>query len=312
MGLFSKPNIPGIDAGALTRIAEQNAATQRDILGRKKLALQPLTDQYKTDRTNFSSQIEPGTENLLTKYGQDLSGVDAMQKTANDTAAIANREQNFRDVPELQRSIRESLGGNGLLRSGGAVGAVAAPVIDAARSSRDFSSGLDTARLADNARRSEGLATTGFNARTSALNKRLGVDEDTLNTLASMGRSDLVDEYTSLAGIEDQLGSNKLGIEQAKQASDQAQAAANASRRGQIISSLGSLAGAGAGFLAGGPLGAGLGSQLGGNLGNMAGGGGGAQFDPTLLYALSQRQPSNRTAVVRSLGGRVPVGTGSY
>lgn len=312
MGLFSKPNIPGIDAGALTRIAEQNAATQRDILGRKKLALQPLTDQYKTDRTNFSSQIEPGTENLLTKYGQDLSGVDAMQKTANDTAAIANREQNFRNVPELQRSIRESLGGNGLLRSGGAVGAVAAPVIDAARSSRDFSSGLDTARLADNARRSEGLATTGFNARTSALNKRLGVDEDTLNTLASMGRSDLVDEYTSLAGIEDQLGSNKLGIEQAKQASDQAQAAANASRRGQIISSLGSLAGAGAGFLAGGPLGAGLGSQLGGNLGNMAGGGGGAQFDPTLLYALSQRQPSNRTAVVRSLGGRVPVGTGSY
>lgn len=313
MGLFSKPKIPGIDVGALTRIAEQNANTQRDILGRKKLALQPLGTQFKADRSALSSQVEPGAENLITRYGQDLQGVGAQELAANQNATVAQREQSFRDVPEIQRAIRESLGGSGLLRTGGAAGRVAQPIIDAARSSRDFSSGLETNRLGNEARRSEGLAGTAFDTRNQAFNKRLGIDEDTLNYLNETGRGDLIAEYEALAGIESELGGNRLGIEQARQANEQARAAASASRRGAILSSLGSLAGTGAGFLAGGPVGAGLGSQLGGTLGNLAGGGtGGGTFDPTLLFALSQRQPNNRTAVVNSLGGRIPVGTGRY
>jgi hypothetical protein len=316
MGLFSKPKVPGIDTGALLNIANKNAATQRDILGRKKLALQPLQEQYKTGRAGISAQIEPGAENLLNKYAQDLSGVGAQEKTANDAAVVANRASNFRDVPEIQRAIRESLGGNNLLKSGGAVGQVARPILDAARSSSDFSTNLNLDQLNNESRRSENLAGTGFNVRTDALNKRLGVDQDTLDYLASTGRQDLVDEYSSLAGIEDQLGSNKLGIEQARQANDQAQAAAAASRKGQILSTLGSVAGAGAGALTGNPMAIGLGAQLGGQFGNMAGGGGGGgNFDPTLLYALASRQPANKTAVVRSLGNgnqRVNVGTGRY
>lgn len=313
MGLFSSPKIPGIDTGALTRIAEQNAQNQRDILARKKIALAPLGEQYKTEIGKISSQIEPGAENLLNKYATDLSGVNAMQKEANTASSIANRNQNFRDVPELQRAIRESLGGNNLLRSGGAVGSIAQPIINAARSSSDFSSGLEASRLADEARRQEGLAGTGLNLRNEALNKRLGLDEETVKYLQDTGRTDILDEYNALGGIESELGANRIGIEQARQANDQAQAAAAASRRGQILSTLGSVGGAGLGFLAGGGVGAGLGAQLGGQFGNIAGGGGGGgSFDPTLLYALSQRQQPQRTAVVRSLGGRVPVGTGSY
>lgn len=313
MGLFSSPNIPGIDTGALTRIAQQNAATQRDILGRKKQALLPLGEQFKTDRNALSATIQPGAENLLNQYATDLSGVDAQQKTANTSASIDNRNQNFRNVPELQRAIRESLGGNNLLRSGAASSTIANPILNAARSSSDFSSGLETTRLNDQARRNENLAGTSLNVRNEALNKKLGLDQSTLDTLAANGRTDLLDEYNSLAGIEDQLGANTLGIEQAKQANDQAQAAAAASRRGQILSTLGSVAGAGAGALTGNPLAIGLGAQLGGQFGNLAGGGGGGgSFDPTLLYAMANRQPANRTAVVRSLGGRVPVGTGAY
>lgn len=312
MGLFSSPKIPGIDTAALSRIAEQDAAVQRDILGRKKLALQPLTQQFRTDRNTFSAGIEPAAENLITRYGQDLQGVSAQEKAANQNAVVAQRQQAFRDVPEIQRAIRESLGGNNLLRTGGAVGAIAAPITDAARASADFSTGLETERLGNEARRSEGLAGTSFKTRTQALNKRLGVDEQTLNSLAEMGRTDLLDEYASLAGIESQLGADKLSIEQARQANAQAQAAAAASRRGRILSTLGSLGGAAIGSL-GGPLGVGIGSQLGGLVGNMAGGGGGGgSFDPTLLYALASRQPANKTAVVNSLGGRVPTGTGRY
>lgn len=301
MGLFSKPKVPGIDTGALTRLAEQNANTQRDILGRRKQALQPLQDQFKTDRAAFSSQIEPGAENLVNRYATDLQGVGTGERAANESAIVAQRGQSFRDVPEIQRAIRESLGGSGLLRSGVASRELSRPILDAARSSRDFSTGLETQQLGRESQRAEGIATTGYNARTAALDKRLGVDESTLNTLASLGREDLIKEYEDLAGVEDQLGSNRLGIEQARQQNEMAKAAASNARRASIMSSLGSLAGTAGGFAVGGPMGAGLGSQLGSTFGNLAGGGtGGGTFDPTLLFAMAQRNKSN---VSRSLGG---------
>lgn len=301
MGLFSKPKVPGIDTGALTRIAEQNANTQRDILGRRKQALQPLQEKFKTDRAAFSAQIEPGTENLLNRYATDIQGVGAGERAANQSAVIAQRGQSFRDVPEIQRSIRESLGGSGLLRSGVASREIARPILDAARSSRDFSTGLETQQLGRESQRAEGLATTGYNARTAALNKRLGVDEQTLNTLASLGREDLIKEYKDLAGIESDLGGARLGIEQARQANEIERAKASAARRGQILSTLGTVAGGAAGALVpgGGMLGAGIGAQLGGSLGNLAGGGTGGQLDPTLLFALAQQRRQN---VGRSLG----------
>lgn len=292
MGLFSTSKVPGIDTGALQRIVNQNKNTQLDILGRKKTALQPLTQQFKTDRAAFSSQIEPGAENLLTKYGQDLSGVGAQEKTANEAASIAQRERSFRDVPGVQQAIRASLGGSGLLNSGAARSKIAEPIIGAARSARDFTSGLETSQLANEARRGEGLATTGFNTRNAALNARLGVDESTLNTLASLGRTDLIDEYNAVAGIEDTAGQGSLGIEQARQANEIAQAQASAARRGQILSTIGTVAGGVAGSF-GGPVGAGIGAQLGGSLGNIAGGGSGGQIDPTLLFALAQQRRNN-------------------
>lgn len=312
MGLFSKPKIPGLDTSALTRIAEQNAATQRDLVARRKMALQPLQAKYGTDRAAFSAQIEPGAENLINRYATDLSGVGAGERAANQTAIIGQRERSFRDVPEIQRAIRESLGGSGLLRSGAASRTIAQPILEAARSSRDFSTGLETEQLGRESARAEGIANTGLNMRTSALNKRLGVDEETLNTLASLGREDLLNEYRDLAGIEEGLGSNRLGIEQARQANEIERAKASASRRGAILSTLGSVAGAGLGAF-GGPLGVGLGAQLGGALGNVAGGGVPGPIDPTLLIALMQQRrtaapptantgtASNRADILRSL-----------
>lgn len=300
MGLFSSPKIPGIDAGALSRLAEQNAAKQRDLIERRKMMLAPLTQQFQTGREALSARVMPETENLLTKYGQDIQGVGAQERQANAAATIGQREQAFRNVPELQRSIRESLGGNQLLRTGGAVGQIAQPVLEAARSSRDFSNALETSQLANEARRSENMATTGFQTRGNALNQRLGIDENTLNELTNMGRGDLVQEYQDLLGTQEQLGANQLNIEQARQANDIAQAQAAAARRGNVISGLTQLGGAGIGFATGGPMGAALGAQLGGTVGQFANGSP-VSFDPTLLYALAQRNPQRRTAVVNGL-----------
>lgn len=301
MGLFSKPKVPSIDTGALLRIAKENEAKQKNIVGGLRPSLNPISTNFETKRNALGQEIQTGTENVLGRYGQDLSQVGAADTAARNAANAGFREQSFREVPEIQRAIRESLGGAGTMGNAAALSALSRPVLEANRASRDFTSQNTVAGLAGQAGRSEKLADTGFGARSGALSSKLGLDEGTIDYLTSIGREDLVREAEGLLGVEEQAGSNRLGIEQARQQNEMAKAAAANARRSGIMSSLGSLAGTGIGFLAGGPMGAGLGSQLGGTFGNMAGGGsGGGTFDPTLLYAMAQRNKSN---VSRSLSG---------
>lgn len=307
MGLFSKPKTPTVDVAALTRIAEENAIKQRGIVSGLKGNLTPLTGQYEQKRTALSDRINPETEGLMERYGADLSKVGQTEVDANNQASAAFRERSFRDVPELQRAIRSSLGSTGTAGNAAALSSVARPILDANRTSRDFDANIEQERLRNVTGRAQGFADTGLSARSNAMSTRLGLDEDTINYLTETGRGDLIREAESLLGVEGQLGANKLGIEQARQESEMAKAAASNARRGQLISGLSQLGGAAIGFGLGGPMGAGLGAQLGGTAGQVANGSP-VSFDPTLLYAMSQRQPAQRrTAVVNSLGGQVPV-----
>lgn len=313
MGLFSKKKVPSIDTGALLRISQDNENKQKSIVGGLKGNLSPVYGNFENKRNALGAGFQTGTEGLIDQYGRDLGAVNEADAAARNEANVGQREQSFREVPELQRAIRESLGGSGLTGSGAALSALSRPVLDAARASRDFTSQNKVAELAGRTDRASSFADTGMNARSNALSTKLGLDTDTINYLTESGRGDLIDEANKLLGIEEQSGANRLGIEQARQQNEMAKAAASNARRSGIISSLGSLAGTAIGFGLGGPMGAGLGSQLGSTVGNLAGGGtGGGTFDPTLLYAMASRQPNNRTAVVNSLGGRIPVGTGRY
>jgi len=301
MGLFSKPKVPTIDTGALLRIAEENANKQKTIIGGLQGNLSPISTNFENKRNQLSESLMPATENTLGRYGQELSTVGAADTAARNAANVGFREQSFRDVPEIQRAIRESLGGSGTIGNAAALSALSRPVLDANRASRDFTAQNETSRLMAESGRNEKLADTGFNARSNAIQTKLGLDTDTVNYLTSIGREDLVREAESLMGVEDQLGTNRLGIEQARQANEMAKAAAANAGRGNLFSQVGQIGGGIIGGIYGGPMGAAAGSQIGGQLGGMAGGQTSQQqFDPTLLFALGQR---NKAAVSRSLGG---------
>lgn len=291
MGIFSKPKVPSFDINALNQQAIETANRRRSVLGGLKTNLAPITEQFKTGREALSARIPAETEANLDRFGQQLQGVGQADRAARTAANIAQREQSFRDVPELQRSIRESLGGSGLLQSGAARSTLARPIIDAATASRDFSNQNEVARLAGETARTQGFAETGFGARSQALRDRLGLDEETLKFLTESGRGDLINEANSLLGIEGDLGRSLESNEQLRQSQDIARAQASAARRGQIISSLGQFGGAALGFgLGGGPLGAAIGGQLGGAAGGFLGGTNPGGFDPTLLFALEQQR----------------------
>ena len=138
MGLFSKPKVPSIDTGALLRIQQENEKKQKSIIGGLRPSLNPLSADFETKRNALGAGFETNTEGVLGKYGQDLSNVGAADTAARNEANVANREQSFRDVPEIQRSIRESLGGAGTMGNAAALSALSRPVLDANRANRDF------------------------------------------------------------------------------------------------------------------------------------------------------------------------------
>jgi hypothetical protein len=314
MGLLSKPKVPSLDTGALKNIANQTAQTQRDLITQRMAGLEPLNAQFKTGREGLSARIPQESEALLTQLVQDTGKIGEQEQAQNAQATQAFREQSFRDVPEIQKMIRNQLAGSRLMGSGAALSSLAKPTINAAQSSADMASQLEQQRLGNAVRRSEDLASTGFTTRQKAMADRLGLDDDTLNQLTQMGRGDLIQKFSDLSGVEGQYGADMMNIEQARQANEMAKAAANRSAFGSTLSTLGNLGGMGVGALFGGPMGAAIGGQLGGTLGGMVGGQQTQQFDPTLMFALAQR---NKAAVQGGLantamGRNTPTAPANY
>lgn len=299
MGLFGGSSTPTIDTGQLNTINQNNANKQRQIIQNKFNSLQPLNAQYKTDQTNFANTIQPQVQANVDQFGRSLTGVNEADAAQREQANNQFRTQQFQGVPDVQRAIRNSLGGNRLLNSGAAVSTLAQPTVQAAEASSNFAGQNEQAHLAGVTGRANELATSGFNANQDALAKKLGINEDTINQLLAMGRGDLVDQFNSMAGVQSQEGANELAINELGQNSNIAKASADASKRGAILSSLGSLAGAGIGSFAANPLlGAAIGSQVGGTAGSIFGGTTPQPLDPTLMFALMQK----RKGVANALG----------
>lgn len=314
MGLFSKPKVPGFDIESLNRMAQESAARQKAQVEGLGMSLAPLSQQYEQKRQALGAGLLPQSEEQLNRFRQELSGIKGLEQQQARQTAQTFREQQFRQVPELQRAVRESLGASGLLQSGRPSSQLAQPTLQAAQASRDLEAQLAAQQLQNEIGRETGLAQTGFGARQQALQQKFGLDSDTISYLTSIGREDLINKANSLLGVEQNLGSQMLANEQLRQQQEIAKAQAKAAGRANILGGLGQLGGAGLGALFGGPLGASIGAQLGGTAANLATGSPVA-FDPSLFFALQQqnrgfspRNPTeaayNRQALVSALGAR--------
>lgn len=319
--------IPGIDYGTVEGRAAANATEQKNLLrkdldARKGIInslqgnLAPLSAQYKTDQAQTGQQLNDRNEAALSTYGTDVNKLNESDAAANAAAANINQERSFRTLPAQQQMIRESLAAQGLSRTGAASRALSQPIQQAARGASDFSQNLEANRLANVSRRGENVANAGLDTRKQVAMQRMGLDGDTIKYLHSIGREDLINQAANQAGLSQEEAQSLSDINQnltdtlnqtdlAKQAQNRADAQAKAAKRGGLIRSLTGLAGTAAGAAFGGPLGASIGGQVGQVAGGLATGQE-AGFDPTLLYALSQRsKPQPRQGYVRALGGNV-------
>lgn len=277
------PNIPGYDTEKLKGIVGEGYNKRKNLLEGAFGQLPQFGTDYEKKATGIGDTFSNANLGAAEEYQKGLAGLGDEQKAANELSVAANREQNFRQVPEVERRIRDIVGATVGFGSGAAAPQLAAPTLQAAQQSGDFQNQLEVNRLNEAAsNRKEGLGTIFSAKQTNALNK-MGIDQDTAKMLLETGRGDVLNKALQLSGLEGENAQSLLDIEQLSQSQNIARAQAEAKAKAGRLGAITSLVGTGAGAFFG-PTGALIGNQIGSTIG---GGGGG---NDALLAAILARQ----------------------
>lgn len=292
------PNIPGYDTAALRNIQQEGYNKRKNLLEGAFGQLPQFGTDYEKKATGIGDTFSTANTAAAEDYQKGLAGLGDEQKAANELAVAANREQNFRQVPEVEKRIRDIVGATVGFGSGAAAPQLAAPTLNAAQQSGDFQNQLEVNRLNEaGANRKEGLGTVFTAKQQNALNK-MGIDSDTAKILMDTGRSDVLNKALELSGLEGENAQSLLDIEQLGQSQNIAQAQARAKANSGRLGAITALGGLGVGALTGNPLlGLGIGQSLSGAVGGEGGGG-----NDALLQAILARRQAPNVARTSTLG----------
>jgi len=314
MGLFGGSS-KGMDTGKLRTMFLQGLGRQRGEVEKGFAQLPQFSQQFEKKQGELGQGFVDTSRQQAMDFGRNLENIDTSDMVKQRQAKA--QELAFRNLPAAQQALRENLAATGGLNRGAAIRSLQQPVLQASQQAADQAFNIQSQADQDTIARREQALEGLFKTEQGAALQKLGIDKDTARLLMENGRSDVLERASALAGIESARTQGLLDIELARQQDDIRQDQAKSARRGALLGSLGSLAGAGAGMaLTGGsPMGAMLGGQLGGSLGGLAGGQQ-ANFTPgmtnlAMLLAARQRQqgltnPVASKAGVEELRQRVP------
>lgn len=241
--LFGKKKKAKVDTAGMTNLVKQGSQKQRDLIGQQFSELQPMSQEWEAKRRELSSSIQPQYE----KIGKDLlSGyqqVGQAEQSNLENILRTRQQQAARNIPLQQQLARETAAATGSLRTGGAARLLQAPVLQAQQEQADLASALSQQAM----ERQTGRLEKGTEAQASlakeALTTKLGIDEDTMNTLFETGRTDIIDKLASLRGVEQDELQSLLGIMGLQTQANLANTAAANANRQALWSSLSGLGG---------------------------------------------------------------------
>jgi len=280
-------SIPGYDTAALNNIAQTGFNKRKSLIEGAFGELPQFGQQYSEKATNAGNAFAQSNLGAAQEFDQGLRSLGAEDKAANEVAVAAQREKAFRDVPEVERRLRDVIGATVGFGSGAAAPQLARPTIDAANAARDFETGLETDRLRTQSQRRETGLESIFGAKQANALQKVGIDLDTAKMLLETGRGDVLEKAMQLSGIEGERAQSLLDIEQLRQSQEIAKAQAKAKKKAGRLGAITSLGGLALGAATGNPL---LGLGLGSATGNLISGGETGSLDPLLLSILSRRQ----------------------
>ncbi len=243
--LGTNPKMPKYNKDALTGIVDNSAAEQKGYINDTAPKLGAATDTF---QNNALGAVDANQKERQDTNNAFLNSLQQKRATADNTQFAAGKEKILQSVQPAQDNIREVLAGSGVgLQGGAAVKALAQPVLQANSQVNDLANSL-----------TQGSQQAEINALgtiqgqdNAALASKLGIDENTYNTIMQSDRQDLKDQLNQLLGISSQSTADKLGIEQNQYNSDLASASAQNQSRNALLASLLGAAGTVGGAYAG-------------------------------------------------------------
>ena len=222
---------PSFNTQELKNTATSGAEKKKKLISGIKPQTDPLSTEFQAANKMATEQAQQRRRALADKFMGDVQkGQSQFGQAQFDKA----KQQVLGALPELQRAARENAAATGGLKRGAAAEMVQRPVTEAAAT-------LGTA--------AGDIALQSQIASQNALDKvftgdrafeleRLGIDRATAQTLLDAGRTDILQEALGLVGVEDQLTTDLLGIEQMRMEAEAAKEAGKAQRRSALTSAL--------------------------------------------------------------------------
>jgi hypothetical protein len=211
--IFGKKKKASVDTGAMLGAINKSTETQKNLVGNQFSDLQQPTAQFKTGMGQLGEDYLKSTQANAENYQKNLTQVGEAEKVAADKALAASQTAQASTIPLQQQAIRQSLASAGQLRTGAAAKALTAPVQQLTQNLGQERAASDVNIASRNAARLEQGVNTLYQSKAGADLEKLGMDKDTLTTLLNAGRTDIINKYASLIGIDQQQLANILGVQ---------------------------------------------------------------------------------------------------
>lgn len=217
-GAFGKrKKLAPIDVTPLAQTIKAGAARQRQGVLRLRPSLQPLTSQLKTGTEQAVQEAGEAGRTSSAKFLEDIGQLYSPEATRNTANLYSQRV--LEQQPTIEQARRESLAATGGLNRGAASRSATQAASDLATT---LSRGQQDIALQGEQDRQQALAAAkekAFNLDQNFIQQKLGIDRDTLGTIFSTGREDLIREALDLLNIntnetQQMLDLQKFGINQ--------------------------------------------------------------------------------------------------
>lgn len=231
-GMFGKKKkVSTPDYTPLINEIKAGAQRQKGIATSVRPQTTQMGEQYKKD---IGASTEASQAEARKSSSQFLQDIGKSTQVQGQQLSDILRSRTLGAQPELQKQLREQMAATGGLQRGAAV--KGAQQLQGQAAQQIAQGEQEIALQQQNAINQ--AKTQAQNLDQQLISDKLGIDKDTLMKLYDTGRMDLINEASSLLGIEQTAGQNITSLMGAQISANQASEIASAQNRQALLDSL--------------------------------------------------------------------------
>lgn len=230
-GLLGGKKRPNIDISQQLEQLRQGTAQNRLMTDKLKTSLDPLTTDYKTQ---LQGMLAGQKNDFAANKNEYLGATMANTKEAQDAMRANLYSKTFSGVPDALQAVREASAAGGGLKTGSyqkAIGDVGNTV------ATNLGTGERDIQL-QGLQNKQGAQSQAFDAFNNLSSKLSDTQMEGLTKVLDTGREDLVRQYTTQMGLNDQETQGIIDLLNFKQSGEQAGSSADEANRMALIQAI--------------------------------------------------------------------------